>query len=100
MAAIFLFFGIFLRLAYIQVVWGKQLQQKASNQWQRDLPIKAYRGDILDTNGSLLATTETSYGLYARPQSVVDADVCAQALANILQKDYPKLHDKLTTRGV
>ena len=99
-AAIFLFFGIFLRLAYIQVVWGKQLQQKASNQWQRDLPIKAYRGDILDTNGSLLATTETSYGLYARPQSVVDADVCAQALANILQKDYQKLHDKLTTRGV
>ena len=99
-AAIFLFFGIFLRLAYIQVVWGKQLQQKASNQWQRDLPIKAYRGDILDTNGSLLATTETSYGLYARPQSVVDADICAQTLSNILQKDYQKLHDKLTTRGV
>ena len=99
-AAIFLFSVIFLRLAYIQVVWGKQLQQKASDQWQRDLPIKAYRGDILDTNGSVLATTKTSYGLYARPQSVVDANACAQILSGILGKDYQLLYDKLTAKGV
>jgi cell division protein FtsI/penicillin-binding protein 2 len=86
-AAIFLFSVIFVRLAYIQVVWGKDLQQKASDQWQRDLPIKAYRGDIVDTNGSLLATTQTSYGLYARPQSVTDAELCAKTLADILQKE-------------
>lgn len=99
-AAIFLFAVIFVRLAYIQVVWGKELQQKASNQWQRNLPIKAYRGDIVDTKGSLLATTETSYGLYARPQSVKDANACAQTLAEILQKDYQKLYDKITSKGV
>ncbi len=99
-AAIFLFTVIFVRLAYIQVVWGKQLQQKASDQWQRDLPIKAYRGDIVDTNGNLLATTKTSYGLYARPQSVEDANLCAQTLADILQKDYQQLYDKITTKGV
>lgn len=99
-AAIFLFMVIFLRLAYIQVVWGKQLQQKASGQWQRDLPIKAYRGDIVDTNGSLLATTQTSYGLYARPQSVTDAENSATCLAKILQKDYQTLYSKLTSRGV
>lgn len=99
-AAIFLFTVIFLRLAYIQVVWGKQLQQKASGQWRRDLPIKAYRGDIVDTNGSLLATTQTSYGLYARPQSVTDAENSATCLAKILQKDCQTLYDKLTARGV
>lgn len=99
-AAIFLFTVIFLRLAYIQVVWGKQLQQKASGQWQRDLPIKAYRGDIVDTNGSLLATTQTSYGLYARPQSVTDAENSATCLSKILQKDSRTLYDKLTARGV
>lgn len=98
--AIFLFTVIFLRLAYIQVVWGKQLQQKASGQWQRDLPIKAYRGDIVDTNGSLLATTQTGYGLYARPQSVTDAENSATCLAKILQKDYQTLYDKLKARGV
>jgi len=99
-AAIFLFLVIFLRLAYIQVIWGKELQAKAGNQWQRDLPIKAYRGDITDTNGNLIATTETGYGVYARPKSVVDAEACAKALAEILDMDYAKLLEKLTKKGV
>lgn len=100
MAAIFLFLVIFLRLAYIQVIWGKELQAKAGNQWQRDLPIKAYRGDITDTNGNLIATTETGYGVYARPKSVVDAEACAKALAEILDMDYAKLLEKFTKKGV
>lgn len=99
-SAIFLFSGIFLRLAYIQVVWGKDLQQKASSQWQRDLPIKAYRGDIVDTNGNLLATTETGYGVYARPQSVTDANKCATVLSEILQLDFQTVYDKLYKQGV
>lgn len=99
-SAIFLFSVIFLRLAYIQVVWGKDLQQKASSQWQRDLPIKAYRGDIVDTNGNLLATTETGYGVYARPQSVTDANKCATVLSEILQLDFQTVYDKLGKQGV
>lgn len=99
-AAIFLFSVIFLRLGYIQVVWGKDLQQKAAEQWQRDLPVKAYRGDIVDANGNLLATTETGYGVYARPQSVRDADLCANKLAAILQKDSTELKEKLLKQGV
>lgn len=99
-AAIFLFLVIFLRLGYIQVVWGKELQAKASEQWQRDLPIKSYRGDIVDTNGSLLATTKTGYGVYARPQSVADAEQCARALSDILQVDYQTICEKLNKRGV
>ena len=62
-AAIFLLSCIFLRLAYIQVIWGRDLQARAAEQWQRDLPIKAYRGDIVDTNGKLIATTETGYSV-------------------------------------
>ncbi len=99
-AAIFLLLCIFLRLAYIQVVWGRQLQAKAADQWQRDLPIKAYRGDIVDTNGNLLATTQTGFGVYARPQSVTDADMCADALSALLRIDRQTLYDKLTKRGV
>ena len=72
-----MFFVIFLRLAYIQVVWGRDLQAKASSQWQRALPVKAYRGNIADRNGRVLASSETGYALYARPQSVSDAEGCA-----------------------
>ncbi len=99
-AAIFLFAVIFLRLGYIQVVWGKELQARADEQWQRDLPIKAYRGDIVDTNGQLLATTETGFSVYARPQSVEHPDEAARALSSILQIDYDTILGKITKRGV
>ncbi len=99
-AAIFLFIGIFLRLGYIQLIWGKELQLKASDQWLRDLPVKAYRGDIVDANGNLLATTETGYGVYARPQSVVNAEQVAKSLSDILGISSDVLYEKLCKRGV
>ena len=100
MAAIFLFAVIFCRLAYIQVIWGKDLQVKASEQWQRDLPIKAYRGDIVDANGNLIATTETGYSVYARPKSVTDAEHAAKILSEVLALDYQTTYEKLTKKGV
>ena len=99
-AAIFLFAVIFCRLAYIQVIWGKDLQVKASEQWQRDLPIKAYRGDIVDANGNLIATTETGYSVYARPKSVTDAEHAAKILSEVLELDYQATYEKLTKKGV
>ena len=99
-AAIFLLSCIFLRLAYIQVVWGRSLQAKAAEQWQRDLPIKAYRGDIVDTNGTLIATTETGYSVYVRPQSVDNPEQCARVLSDALGIDYQTVYDKVIKRGV
>ncbi len=49
--AIAFIFLSFLRLGYIQIVWGKKLQTRALEQWTRDLPVTADRGDITDTNG-------------------------------------------------
>lgn len=99
-AAIFLFAVIFLRLGYIQIVWGSELKARAGEQWQRDLPLRAYRGDIVDTNGSLLATTQTGYSVYARPQSVENAEYAAEVLSDILQTEKSTLYEKLTKRGV
>ena len=99
-AAIFLLVGIFFRLAYIQVIWGRDLQARAAEQWQRDLPIKAYRGDIVDTNGNLIATTETGYSVYARPKSVIEPERSAKVLADVLELDYQAVFDKLVKSGV
>lgn len=99
-AAIFLFIGIFLRLSYIQVVWGKELQLKAADQWLRDLPINAYRGDIVDSNGKLLATTETGFSVYARPQSVEEVETTAELLAEILGMDSASICSLLRKKGV
>lgn len=99
-AAIFLFCALFLRLGYIQVIWGKDLQAKAADQWQRDLPVRAYRGDITDCNGNLLATTKTAYTVYARPQSVTDSHHVAEVLSDILKVDKQTLSDKVSKKGV
>lgn len=98
-AAIFLLCGIFLRLAYIQVVWGKDLQLKAADQWTRDLPVTAYRGQIVDRNGVVLAGTQTSFALYARPSSVTDADNAASALSKVLGLPQADIYAKLTKKG-
>lgn len=99
-AAIFLFCGIFLRLAYIQVVWGAELQAKAADQWTRDLPIVAYRGDIVDRNGVVLAGTKTGFALYARPASVDDAEAESAALADVLGLPQADVYAKISKKGV
>lgn len=99
-AAIFLFVALLLRLGYIQLIWGDDLQAKASEQWQRDLPVYAYRGDIVDANGKVLATTKTAYTVYVRPKSVSDADRVADSLSSILQIDRQTVYDKATKKGV
>lgn len=99
-AAIFLFCGIFLRLAYIQVVWGAELQTKAADQWTRDLPIVAYRGDIVDRNGVVLAGTKTGFALYARPASVDDAEAESAALADVLGLPQADVYAKICKKGV
>ena len=98
--AIFLFFVIFCRLFYIQVFWGQDLQQKAMDQWTRDLPLTAMRGNIVDTNGNVLANSVTAYGIYIRPQSVTDANRVAEVLSSVLGLDYQSVYDKATKRGV
>lgn len=99
-AAIFLFCGIFLRLAYIQVVWGAELQTKAADQWTRDLPIVAYRGDIVDRNGVVLAGTKTGFALYARPASVDDAEAESAVLADVLGLPQADVYAKISKKGV
>lgn len=94
------FFALFARLFYIQVLWGTTLQYKAYDQWTRDLPFRADRGDITDINGVVLANSTTSYTLYARPNEIKDADYIASAIAEIVDMDKNKLAEKLSKKGV
>lgn len=99
-ATIFLFVGIFGRLFYIQIVWGKTLQSRATDQWVRDLPLQAMRGDIVDINGNTIATSYVSYGVYIRPNSVDDAQQVATVLSQWLDIDYEVVYKKATKKGV
>ena len=96
----FVFFLIIIRLGYLQLVKGDWLQARAMDQWTRELPINALRGNILDSNGVSLATNYTTYDIYVRPSMVEDARVVAYELSNILGIDYDKTYIKVSDRFV
>ena len=96
----FLFTALLGRLAYLQLVAGKDLQARAAEQWYRDLPLKAPRGKILDANGIVLADNREVYGVYVRPNAVTDAPAVAAALSSSLGLVYEKLLEKITSSRV
>ena len=50
-AITFIFLFVIIRLFYVQVIWGEELQQKAVDQRTRTIPVLAERGKIVDRNG-------------------------------------------------
>ena len=91
---------IFVRLGYLQLVAGKDLQVLAASQWLRDLPLSAKRGDIVDRNGVLLATTETTYDVYVRARSVDNPSELARLISDTLSLDFDKTYTKVTNKSV
>jgi len=88
------------RLYYIQVVQGKDLQSKATDQWLRDLPLSAERGDIADRNGVTLASSYSVYDIYVRPALVEDAVSEAMVYSSILGVDQEEVSQKISDRTV
>ena len=99
-AATFIFVVIFFKIFYIQIIWGKKLQAKALDQWTRDLPLTALRGNITDRNGVVLATSETSFTLYLRAKNVEDAEKVAGVLSEVLGLDYDQTLKKAKNKSI
>ena len=89
---------MFLRILYIQVFSYDKLNDLATSLWQRNLPITADRGRILDSNGKVLATNITTTTLYVVPNQVIDKEGTATKLASILGCDYDKMLKHLTKK--
>ena len=96
----FLFLLIVGRLFYLQIIKGGWLQEKAIDQWSRELPINAIRGDIIDRNGITLATNYSTYDVYVRPSMVDNAERVSVELSNILGIDYDTIIKKVSNKSV
>lgn len=96
----FVFLIVIIRLGYLQLIKGDWLQIKAIDQWTRELPLNAIRGNIYDTNGIALATNYTTFDVYVRPSMVEDKNLVAQELSSILGLDFDKLYIKVSDRLV
>ena len=75
-----LFLCVFARLVELQVFRAQELTERGMKQWTRSGVVAARRGDIVDTNGRLLAQSITSFILSARTRDDSDPEGMAQVL--------------------
>lgn len=100
LAITFIFCLIMARLLYVQLVWGSELTLKASDQWNREIPVIARRGVISDRNGVILAGNRTTYSVFLRPNAVKNAEYTATVLAGIFGLDPQTLLDRIGAKKV
>ncbi len=100
------FFAVFgaaavLRMGYWQVARGAELQQDAMSQLEKPISEPSVRGDILDRNGVVLATTAYRDTLVAYPDQIpVDQRVDeTNAIATILDFNSGQRRDLLAKLG-
>lgn len=95
LAIAFIFCIIFARFFYIQAVWGSELVYRATDQWNREIPVVASRGQITDRNGQLIAGNRTTYSVFVRPNAVANAQYAATVLSGTLGVEPNALLEKL-----
>lgn len=79
----------------MQLVWGSDLKYRATDQWNREIPIIAGRGIITDANGQILAGNKTTYSIFVRPNAVVNAEYTATVLSGLFSLNPQSLLEKL-----
>ena len=95
------FGGIGWRLNYLQLEQGEANQQKAVDNRTRIVPKQPVRGNILDRQGKILATSRRSYSAYVWPKAQKDRNwkQNVEIIAGILEQDVAKIQQKVETAG-
>lgn len=76
------------RLFYWQIIRGPGLQTEASRQHETTTYLKAKRGDILDSEGNVLAGTKNLYHLYVyKPQLEIPQADLINKIAPLIKPD-------------
>ena len=87
--------GLVLRTAYIQLFRGDFLMELAEELHTRERTLEAIRGDILDRNGSVLATSGSICRVSVVHNQIKDEEQTARILADILGLDYETVLQKV-----
>lgn len=91
------FGAVIARLAYLQLVQGTYLQEKAVDQQLTDTTINAKRGTIYDTNGKVLAQSASVWKVVLAPVYFENDEqrvMVAKELAAILDLDEQNVYEK------
>ncbi|HIG00091.1 MAG TPA: penicillin-binding protein 2 [Myxococcales bacterium] len=89
-------FAIFVvRLFQLQIVEGADLASRSERNSIRTLRLEAPRGDIVDREGRLLATTRPAFRVRVIPSEVRSSERAYRVLGELLDRDGDELAEKV-----
>lgn len=91
-----MFLLIIFKIFYIEYIDYKKVSKLANELWNRELPITADRGLILDRNGKVLAANITSTSLIIVPKQIKDKEYAALKISEALNTSYENIYGHLT----
>lgn len=98
-AFVCLVFAVFgARLFQLQVVEGEELRKRSERNSVRTVRLDAPRGEIVDREGRILATTRPAYMLQVIPSNLRRADVTYAALGEFLRVESETLRERVGNR--
>ena len=96
MVGVALVFGLFAgRLFQLQLIEGEELLRRSERNSVRTVRLEAPRGEIVDREGRILATTRPAFGLEVVPDDVRDRGRTFAALGQLLGEDPGALEKAL-----
>ncbi|MCB0318872.1 MAG: penicillin-binding protein 2, partial [Bdellovibrionales bacterium] len=90
-----LFFCIFLRLWYLQVVRGDYFTNRSENNRRRRIFVPPPRGHILDRNGKVIVQNRPSFNIELIREDSPNPENTVRILAEIVDRDPKELIDEL-----
>ena len=86
-AALLVLLGLIGRLVYLMIFDAEYYQEKAENLHEREREIKAARGEIIDTNGVVLATNKSVCTISVIHSQITNPELVIEVLAKELEMD-------------
>ncbi len=87
------------KVFYIQVFSYNKLAKITEDLWSRKMTINAPRGDIVDRNGEILATSIVTTTIYVVPNQIKDKEKVSKDIAEILNCDYEDVYKYVSKKS-
>ena len=95
LAAFILILSLIGRLVYLMVFDAEYYQQKAEDLHERERDIKAARGEIIDRNGTVLATNRTVCTISVIHSQIENPEKVIEKLSEFLEMDADQVRKKV-----
>lgn len=87
------------KVFYIQVISYNKLASITEDLWSRKMTINAPRGDIVDKNGVVLATSVVTTTIYVVPNQIEDKEKVSKDISEILNCDYDDVYKYVSKKS-